>query len=179
MRQTGQQGWFVAGKNVSNATGKQVQQALTVISMFPPDSRISSFSQADDSDTRIRAADWPAQHLVYLDDLLMDPPSYEEASLQQPPSYSTSQSYPLAPPPTYGEAVTTHPDLFPVLTPPTVPTVVISSPQNPGAIVHPSTQSLWSNTSCQQQANPVSSRLDTAATCSHLSHMSDKRPGFG
>ncbi|KAF3687864.1 Lipopolysaccharide-induced tumor necrosis factor-alpha factor -like protein [Channa argus] len=70
----------------------------------------------------------------------MDPPSYEEASLQQPPSYSTSQSYPLAPPPTYGEAVTTHPDLFPVLTPPTVPTVVISSPQNPGAIVHPSTQ---------------------------------------
>ncbi|KAK2817262.1 hypothetical protein Q5P01_025453 [Channa striata] len=70
----------------------------------------------------------------------MEPPSYEEASLQHPPSYSTSQSYPSTPPPTYGEAVTIQPDLFPVLTPPPVPTAVLSSPQNSGVIVHPSTQ---------------------------------------
>ncbi|XP_026214594.1 lipopolysaccharide-induced tumor necrosis factor-alpha factor homolog [Anabas testudineus] len=82
----------------------------------------------------------------------MEPPSYEETSLQPPamsaqgfniyppPSYHTSHSSPSTPPPTYGEAVSAPPDLFPVLTPPVAPVAVTSPPQNTDVIMHPVVQ---------------------------------------
>ncbi|XP_045903154.1 lipopolysaccharide-induced tumor necrosis factor-alpha factor homolog [Micropterus dolomieu] len=76
----------------------------------------------------------------------MQPPSYEEASLQPhnhvlpPPSYDTSLNSPTSPPPSYLESVTIQPDPFPVLTPPRVPTAVTSPSQNTGIIIHPITQ---------------------------------------
>ncbi|XP_029915120.1 lipopolysaccharide-induced tumor necrosis factor-alpha factor homolog [Myripristis murdjan] len=82
----------------------------------------------------------------------MDPPSYDEANLHPPalspdalnipppPSYDASLASPPTPPPTYREAVTVQPDPFPVLAPPTVTTAVTSVPQQPGYIIHHSTQ---------------------------------------
>ncbi|XP_061586964.1 lipopolysaccharide-induced tumor necrosis factor-alpha factor homolog [Cololabis saira] len=80
----------------------------------------------------------------------MEPPSYEEASHHPPahgtegfncvapPAYDNSLFSPSTPPPAYGEAI--QPDLFPILTTPTVPTVVIPPPYNSGVTVHPLTQ---------------------------------------
>ncbi|XP_034743815.1 lipopolysaccharide-induced tumor necrosis factor-alpha factor homolog isoform X2 [Etheostoma cragini] len=62
----------------------------------------------------------------------MEPPSYEEATLQP-----TGAGNPSTPPPTYVEAVTTQPDPFPVLT---LPTAGTSPSQNTGLITHQLTQ---------------------------------------
>nr|XP_040042020.1 lipopolysaccharide-induced tumor necrosis factor-alpha factor homolog [Gasterosteus aculeatus aculeatus]XP_040042021.1 lipopolysaccharide-induced tumor necrosis factor-alpha factor homolog [Gasterosteus aculeatus aculeatus] len=72
----------------------------------------------------------------------MEPPSYEEASLHPsafnvlpPPYYHGPQHSPPTPPPTYGEAVSTRQDPFPVLTLPTAQTS-----RNHGTVIHPITQ---------------------------------------
>lgn len=79
----------------------------------------------------------------------MEPPTYDEAAVHPsvpgtavfnippPPSYDASLHSPPTPPPTYGEAVTTQQDAYPVLT---VPTDVTPPSQNTGVVVHPVTQ---------------------------------------
>ncbi|XP_071770596.1 uncharacterized protein LOC139923679 isoform X1 [Centroberyx gerrardi] len=117
------------------------------------------------------SAEFPhlSKHPVSFDDLLMDPPSYDEASrhppaldtgaftISPPPPYDGPLASPATPPPSYGEAVTLQPDLFPVLTPPTMPTAVTSPPQQTGYIIHQSTQIgiIESVESRQQRANPT------------------------
>lgn len=97
----------------------------------------------------------------------MEPPSYDEARLHPsglntqvfnivpPPSYDASLISPSTPPPTYGEAVTIHPDPFPVLAPPRVPTAVTSPLPNTGVIVHPTTQIGVRSAANGSQAQPV------------------------
>ncbi|XP_053195796.1 lipopolysaccharide-induced tumor necrosis factor-alpha factor homolog [Scomber japonicus] len=117
----------------------------------------------------------------------MDPPSYEEANLhpsalaseafnfRPPPSYDASfpSPSPSTPPPTYGEAVTVLPDQFPVLTPPTVPTPVLTTQPTPvlttvpttvssiGVITHQVTQvGVTPPLTSQQQPSPSASVLN-------------------
>ncbi|XP_049427439.1 lipopolysaccharide-induced tumor necrosis factor-alpha factor homolog [Epinephelus fuscoguttatus] len=106
---------------------------------------------------------------------MMEPPSYEEASLHAPahgtatypppPSYNASLHAPPSPPPTYGEAVTVQPDPFPVLT---VPTGVTS--QNSGFIIHPITQIGVTQPVSSRQTQPavVTQPLPVPVSVSHL-----------
>lgn len=84
-----------------------------------------------------------------VNDPLMEPPSYEDACFQPRPSDARASDIPPPPsydasslpsPPTYREAVTTQPDPFPLLSPPSVPTSAPPPPPNSNTIVHPLTQ---------------------------------------